>query len=95
MSDRTWEPNPNWRDLPAPEEGDIVQLKHSSGFNHLVKAIVSSVAYDEVSAVVEAVFDWEGQGQITGGEVLSLVGKELTFRKSLMQNVIKKPDHMK
>ncbi len=58
--ERAWEPNFNWRDLPTPEEGDVVQLKHSAVFSHLLKAIVTSASDGEVSAVVEAIFDWEG-----------------------------------
>jgi hypothetical protein len=95
MTDQTWESNPNLRDLPTPEEGDIVQMKHTSVFSHLVKAIVSSANDDEVSAVIEAVLDWQTEMQITSGDVLSLVGNELKFRKNFIQNVIKKPHQMK
>lgn len=95
MTDHIWEPNPDWKKLPAPSKGDIVHFKHINGFRHLVKVIVSSVTDDAVTGVVEAVFDWDIKGQITGGNILGLVGKELTFQKNLMQNVIKKPAHWK
>jgi len=88
---QTWEENPNWRDLEKPEADDIVQLKHTSGFYHLFKVIVSSVMGDEVTGVVEAVFDWDTKGQITGGAILDLVGKELTFKTRMVHRVMKKP----
>ena len=44
---------------------------------------------------VDAVFHWDTKGQILEGDVLSLVGKHLTFRKNMMHNVIKKPEHLK
>jgi hypothetical protein len=95
MTDNIWEPNPNWLEIDSPAEGDIVQLKHTSAFSHLVMVIVSSVDEDSVTGIVEAVFDWETKGHITGGEIFSLVGKELTFKKRMIQNVIKKPAHLK
>jgi len=95
MIDHIWEPNPDWNKLPAPSERDIVHFKHISGLRHLVKVIVSSITADTVTGVVEAVFDWDIKGQITGGDILDLVGKELTFQKNLMHNVIKKPAHLK
>lgn len=90
-----WETHPDWNKLPTPCEGDIVHLKHISGFRYLVKVIVSSVTDNDVTGVVEAVFDWDTKGQITGGEIIGLVGKELTFQKNMMQNVIKKSARFK
>ena len=85
----TWEPNPNWKQLPHPEVGDIVQLKLTDAFKYLVKAIVIAVGDDEITANVEAVFDWQSKGQITGGNKIGVVGKQVTFRPSFVQNVVK------
>lgn len=90
MGNEIWEKNPEWRKLDDPVKGDIVQLKHISAFSHLVKLIVSSVNSDEITGVVEAVFDWETKEPMTGGEILLLVNQELTFKKHLMQKLIKK-----
>jgi len=95
MTDDIWESNPDWQTLDTPAEGDIVQFKHINVFSHLVKVIVSSVDEDTVTGVVEAVFDWQSQNPMTGGEVLNLVGKEFTFKKNLMKKVIRKPAHLK
>ena len=95
MSDDVWEPNAAWKKLPEPAEGDIVHLKHGSVFTHLVKVIVSSVDTDTVTGSVEMVFDWETKVHIIAGEILCLVGKEVTFKRNLLQNVIKKPGHSK
>ena len=89
--EQTWEENPNWCNLEKPEAGDIIQLKHTSGFHHLVKVIVSSVKDDELTGVVEAVFDWYTKGEITGGAMFDFVGKELTFKTMMVHRVIKKP----
>lgn len=93
MINHIWEPNPDWNKLLNPNEGDIIHLKHISEFRYLVKVIASSFTDNDVIGVVEAVFDWDTKGQITGGEIFGLVGKELTFQKNLIQNVIKKPKH--
>ena len=95
MGNDYYEPNPEWLRLPEPNEGDIVHLKHCDAFNHLVKIIVSSVSEDKVTGVIEAVFDWNSKFPITGGAILSLVGKGMTFPRDVMYNVIKKPDHLK
>jgi hypothetical protein len=91
MIEEEWEENPNYRTLEKSEAGDIVHLKHTSGFRRLVKVIVSSVKDDEVTGVVEAVFDWDTEWEITGGAILNLVGKELTFKTRMVHRVIKKP----
>ncbi len=91
MTEYVWEANLNWKGLLEPCEGDIVQLKYTSGFSYLVKVIVVSVKGTKVAGVVEAVFDWNGQGQVTGGAPHDLVNKELTFEKRMIQKVIKKP----
>ena len=36
----TWEPNPNWKELPEPAIGDIVHLRLSDAFRYTVKVIV-------------------------------------------------------
>ena len=84
-----WEQNPNWKNLPKPEVGDIVQLKLTDVFDYLVKAIVTVVNDNEITANVEALFDWQTKGQLTSGDKLNLVGKQITFRPVFMQNVVK------
>ena len=91
MPEYVWEANLNWKGLLDPCEGDIVHLKYTSGFTYLVKVIVISVEGTKVIGVVEAVFDWDGQGQVTGGAPQDLLIKELTFAKKMIQKVIKKP----
>ena len=86
-----WEQNPNWKDLPKPEDGDIVQLKLTDVFDYIVKAIVTVVNDNEIIANVEALFDWQTKGQLTGGDKLNLVGKQITFKPIFMQSVVKKP----
>ena len=56
-----WEPNPNWERLPKPEVGDIVQLKLSDAFEYLVKAIVTLVGENKITATIEAIFDWQSK----------------------------------
>jgi len=91
VTEYVWESNLNWEGLLDPCEGDIVQLKYTSGFSYLVKVIVISVKDTKVTGLVEAVFDWNEHGQITGGAPHDLVNKELTFEKRMIQRVIKKP----
>ena len=86
-----WEQNPNWKNLPKPEVGDIVQLKLTDVFDYLVKAIVTVANDNEITANVEALFDWQTKDQLTGSDKLNLVGKQITFRPVFMQNVVKKP----
>lgn len=95
MTDHIWATNPDWQRLDPPEERDIVQLKHADGLNHLVKVIALSVTDDEVTGEVQAVFDWDTKRQILGGDILSLVGKHLTFPKDMIHNVTKKQKHLK
>jgi hypothetical protein len=96
MTDHTWEPNPDWQRLDSPAEGDIVQFKLTSTLSYRVNVIVASVDEDNITGIVEIVSDWYNPTyQITGGDILSLVGKKLTFKKHLMQNIIKKPTHLK
>jgi len=86
-----WEQNPNWKNLPKPEVGDIVQLKLTDVFDYLVKAIVTVANDNEITANVEALFDWQTKDQLTSSDKLNLVGKQITFRPVFMQNVVKKP----
>jgi hypothetical protein len=89
--DREWEDNPNWQKLGTPSVGDIVQLKETSGFPHLVNIIVSSVTGNDISGVVEAVFDWQDKGRVTESKSLNLARKEMKFSRQLIHNIIKKP----
>ncbi|MGY1424155.1 hypothetical protein [Lysobacter sp. A289] len=84
----TWEINPDFAQLPAISVGDIVHLKHSDGFTYVVKAIVSRASADQIDAKVEALFDSFGQGQLTAGEPLELVGTTLTFPPKAVHKVI-------
>ena len=86
-----WEPNPEWEPLPKPDVGDIVQLKLSDAFEYLVKAIVTSVAENSITATIDSLFDQQNKGWLTGGDKTNLVGKEISFSPRFMQNVIKKP----
>ena len=88
-----WEPNPGWRELDAPEERDIVQLKATNGFDVLVKLFVSHVTENKITGIVDSVYDWHNKGQIHMGHGASLVGKEMEFDKKYMQNVIKHRDN--
>lgn len=93
--DMEWGYNPNWRKLETPSSGDIVQLKETSGFCHLINVIVSSVTDHDITGVVEAVFDWQNKGQLNGGEILNVVGQEMKFPRRMIHNVIKKPARIK
>lgn len=84
-----WVENSAWDELPSPAAGDIVHLKLSTGFEYLVKAIVVSVTAGQVTATIEAVFDWHTKAQITGGKKHSLVGKEVIFLPQLLHKVVK------
>ena len=95
MTQDTWEENPGWEGLPQLDVGDIVQLKLSNSFQYLVKTIVTAVDEDKITTTVEAIFDWHNKDyQINGGDRIGLVGKELSFKRLLIQKVIKKPGHM-
>lgn len=86
-----WENNPNWKELPNPEVGDIVHLKLADAFEYLVKAVVVAVSDEEISAEIEALFDWHTKEQLTGGDKVNLVGKQASFKHDFIQNVIKEP----
>ncbi len=90
MLEKDWESNPNWRELNPPAEGDLVKLKHVSAFSHNVKVIVTSTDGNDITGLVEAVFDWETNSIVRGGEIYNLVGKELSFKRPLIHKVIKK-----
>lgn len=83
-----WETNQAFAQLPAVAVGDIIHLRQSNGFTYLVKAIVSRVSPNRIDAVVDAVFDGAGQGQITGGELLQLVGSTLSVTPQAVHKVI-------
>ena len=85
-----WEENPDWTQLAKPGVGDIVQLKLKDTFEYLVKTIVVAVEKDKITARVEALFDWHTRDWLTGGEKVSLLGKEISFSPRFVQTVIKK-----
>lgn len=86
-----WESNPEYRSLPPPKNGGIIHLKFQRAFAYRVKCIVVSVSNDTVEATVDAVFDWNGGGQLTGGEAAQLVGKIMTLRPEFLHEVINRP----
>lgn len=90
MSKVFWEKNPKWNSLNEPTSGDIVKLKYSDSFNYNFKVIVSSIQKDEVLGTVEAIFDWDTNAMITGGEVANFIGSEVKFNKPFIHEVIKK-----
>jgi len=87
-----WEMNPCISQLPVIAVGDIVHLKHVDGFSHLVKAIVSVVGPDRIEAKVEAIFDSNGQGRLTAGALMQLVGTTLKFPTTAVHKVVS-PSH--
>ena len=89
----TWESNPNFTQLPAISVGDIVHLRQLDGFSYLVKAIVSSVSPEKIEATVEAVFDGQGQGLVTAGGSIDLIGKSVAFGPQVVHKVIKYASH--
>ncbi len=89
MREIAWHENPDWRNLEAVDIGDLVFLKFSDGFTYIVKLIVVSVNENEVSANVEALFDFSTEMPLTNGEVLKLENKKLTFKKKYIQKVKK------
>lgn len=87
-----WETNGDFAQLPAISVGDIAHLKGTDGFTYLVKTVVTHVAPDQIEAIVEAVFDAAGQGQLTAGEPLELVGSTLSFTPQAVHGVIRPHD---
>ena len=85
-----WEPNPNWKELPKPEVGDIVHLRLTDTFLYTAKVIVIDVGDDEISGDIEALFDADTGGWLQGGDKMKCVGKHATFRHCFMQKVIKR-----
>lgn len=85
-----WESNPKWKELPKPEIDDMVILKLSDWVPYTVKVIVTSIAQDQITGIIEAVFDWQTNGQVTGGDRATLEGKEIFFSPQHMQKVTKK-----
>lgn len=90
MIGHTWEENSNWKDLQEINQGDIVHLKLADGFTYLIKVVVKSVTDAEIVGDVEMVFDYDSKMPITGGNVLKLVNKELSFKTIYIQKIIKK-----
>lgn len=84
------ERNQNWKELPEPEVGDIVQLKLVDVFDYLVDASVDSVKDNKVVARIKTLFDYKTHLTLTGGKKLRLIGKEISLKKEFIQN-IKKP----
>ncbi len=84
------ERNQNWKELPEPEVGDIVQLKLVDVFDYLVDASVASVIDNKVVARIKTLFDYKTHLMLTGGKKLRLIGKEISLNKEFIQN-IKKP----
>ncbi len=84
-----WERNQNWRELPEPEVGDIVQFKLVDVFDYLVDASVATVNNNNVVAEIKALFDYKTHVSLTGGRKLKLIGKEVSLKKEFIQNVKK------
>lgn len=89
MSNYEWESNAEYKTLPPIDVGDIVHLKMSDVFVYLVKSIVTEISDSEIKAVVQAIFDWNKEGHVTGGEVTQLVGKDFGFTTEVVHRVIK------
>jgi hypothetical protein len=85
-----WERNQNWRELPEPEVGDIVQFKLVDVFDYLVDASVATVKDNKVVAQIKSLFDYRTHVTLTGGKKLRLIGKQISLKKEFIQN-IKKP----
>ncbi len=86
-----WERNQNWRELPKPDVGDIVQLKLVDVFDYLVDASVVALNDKKVTANINALSDFKTRLALTGGRKLRLVGKQISRGQDFIQNVIKKP----
>ena len=87
-----WETNNNFTDLPDIAVGDIVHLRQRDGFSYLVRAIVSGVSLNNIEAIVDAVFDSNGQGQVTAGDALGIVGSTVSFKPQFVHKVVKPHD---
>jgi len=87
----TWTPNPNWKNLEMPSQGDIAQFKITDGFSFLIKLIVTSVDLDndQITGTVDAVYDWDTKELVTGSPIKKLVGTQQTLDKTLLQNVVR------
>ncbi len=83
------ERNQNWKDLPEPEVGDIVQLKLVDVFDYLVDASVAEVKDNKVVAQINALSDYKTHLKLTGGRKLRLVGKQISLKKEFIQNIKK------
>ncbi len=86
-----WERNQNWRELPKPDVGDIVQLKLVDVFDYLVDASVVALNDKKITADIEALFDYKTRVTLTGGKKLRLIGKQISLGQEFIQNIIKKP----
>lgn len=86
-----WERNQNWKELPEPEVGDIVQLKLVDVFDYLVDASVATVNDNKVIAQIKTLFDYKTRVTLTGGRKLKLIGKQVSLKQEFIQNIIKKP----
>jgi hypothetical protein len=86
-----WERNQNWRELPEPDVGDIVQLKLVDVFDYLVDATVVALNDNKVTAVIKALCDYKTRVTLTGGKKLRLIGKQISLGQEFIQNTIKKP----
>jgi hypothetical protein len=90
MANREWELNSNWRELDdSVTNGDIVHLKLCDVFRYLVKVIVTHADKHEIVGIIDGVFDWESKAYITQAEVLSLLGRSMTFHKNMIHFVRK------
>jgi hypothetical protein len=86
-----WERNQNWRELPKPDVGDIVQLKLVDVFDYLVDASVVAMNDKKVTADIKGLCDYKTRVTLTGGKKLKLIGKQISLGQEFIQNVIKRP----
>lgn len=86
-----WETNHNSSQLPPIQVGDIIRLRFTDVFQYLVKAEVESIEGENINAIVKCVFDAPTGSEITGGEVLEIIGQKHMVSATVVQDVIKNP----
>jgi hypothetical protein len=81
--------NPTFSDLPKIEVGDRVILHVENAFEPNVRADV--LAYDDkgISVRIVDIFDRDGAGEITGGEILKHKGKTIPVEPANVFKVLK------
>lgn len=90
-SELAFDRNPAFQELPPIHVGDRLVLHAEDVLKYNIKADVLNVDGDRLTVKVLAIFDREGTGEITGGDVTEIVDNEIMVSKDCVFRVLKRP----